>query len=49
MGIWLDTEPVRILGMPLTVTLTVLQLADNELLVYSPVAMTPRWTLIKSC
>lgn len=41
-GIWLDTEPVRIVGMPLTVTMTVLQLPDSTLLIYSPVAMTPQ-------
>lgn len=41
-GIWLDTEPMRIMGMPLSVTMTALQLANNELLIYSPVAMTPQ-------
>lgn len=39
-GIWLDTEPVSILGMPLAATMTVLRLTGGELLVHSPVAMT---------
>jgi hypothetical protein len=40
-GVWLAAEPVRILGMPLTATMTVLRLGDKSLLLYSPVAMTP--------
>jgi hypothetical protein len=40
-GVWLGTEPVRILGMPLTATMAVLRLDDDRLLLYSPVAMTP--------
>lgn len=40
-GVWLTTAPVRILGMPLTATMTVLRLGDDSLLVHSPVALTP--------
>jgi hypothetical protein len=40
-GIWLLSDPVRILGMPLTATMTVLRLGDGSLLLYSPVALTP--------
>jgi hypothetical protein len=40
-GIWLDVAPVRILGMPLTATMTVLRLGDGGLLLHSPIAMTP--------
>jgi len=40
-GIWLDSEPVSILGMRLTATMTILRLADGGLLLHSPVAMTP--------
>jgi hypothetical protein len=40
-GIWVDSEPVRILGMPLSVTMTVLRLADDGLLLYSPITLTP--------
>src|SRR5262245_20684528 len=40
-GVWLSSDPVRIVGMPLTSTMTVLRLADGGLLLYSPVAMTP--------
>lgn len=39
-GVWLDTGPVRIVGMPLTATMTVLRLGDGSLLVHSPLAMT---------
>ena len=39
-GIWLGSDPVRIVGMPLTSTMTVLRLGAGELLLYSPVAMT---------
>lgn len=41
-GVWVDTEPVRFLGMRLTATMAVLRLTDNTLLLYSPVAMTPK-------
>jgi hypothetical protein len=40
-GVWVDTAPVRFLGMRLTSTMTVLRLADGGLLIHSPVAMTP--------
>jgi hypothetical protein len=40
-GLWLSTAPVRFLGMRLTATMAVLRLADDELLVFSPVALTP--------
>ena len=40
-GVWVGTAPVRILGMELTTTMTVLRLADGALLLYSPTAMTP--------
>jgi hypothetical protein len=39
-GLWLDTAPVRILGMQLTATMAVLRLGQGELLLYSPLAMT---------
>ena len=39
-GIWLGSDPVGIVGMPLTSTMTVLRLGDGGLLLYSPVAMT---------
>lgn len=39
-GVWLDTGPVNIVGMPLTSTMTVLRLADGSLLLHSPVAFT---------
>ena len=40
-GVWIDTEPVRFLGLRLTATMAVLRLSDDSLLLYSPVAMTP--------
>lgn len=40
-GVWIGTEPVRILGMPLTSTMVVLRLVDGSLLLYSPVRLTP--------
>ena len=40
-GIWLDTEPIRILGMRLTATMAVLRLEENRLLLFSPIKMTP--------
>jgi hypothetical protein len=40
-GVWVDTAPVRILGMQLTATMTVLRLDDGSLLLHSPLAMTP--------
>ncbi len=40
-GVWLDTAPVRFLGMRLSSTMTVLRLDDGNLLLHSPLAMTP--------
>jgi hypothetical protein len=40
-GVWLDSEPIRILGMKLGATMTVLRLRDGSLLLHSPVKMTP--------
>src|SRR4051812_23588788 len=40
-GIWLASDPVRIVGMPMTSTMTVLRLGDGGLLLYSPVGLTP--------
>lgn len=39
-GVWVSSDPVRILGTHLTATMTVLRLASGKLLVHSPVAMT---------
>lgn len=39
-GVWLGSDPVRIVGMRLTATMAVLRLTDGSLLLYSPVAMT---------
>jgi hypothetical protein len=39
-GVWLDTEPVRIVGTRLTATMTVLRLGDGGLLLDSPIALT---------
>jgi hypothetical protein len=40
-GVWVDTEPVRFLGLRLTATMAVLRLGNESLLLYSQVAMTP--------
>lgn len=40
-GVWLASEPVAIVGMQLTATMAVLRLADQSLLLYSPVSLTP--------
>ena len=40
-GVWIDYEPVSILGTRLTSTMTVLRLGDGGLLLVSPVRMTP--------
>lgn len=40
-GVWVDDAPIRILGMPLTTTMTVLRLDDGSLLLHSPIPMTP--------
>jgi hypothetical protein len=39
-GVWLGSAPVKIVGMPMTSTMTVLRLGDGSLLLYSPVQMT---------
>lgn len=39
-GVWVSTEPVQFLRMRLTATMAVFRLNDNELLLYSPVAIT---------
>lgn len=38
--VWLASAPVRIVGMRLTATMTVIRLPGSELLLHSPVAMT---------
>ena len=40
-GIWHDAGPVRIVGMRLTATMTVLALGDGGLLLHSPLPLTP--------
>jgi hypothetical protein len=40
-GVWVGSEPVRFLGLRLTASMAVLRLADQDLLLYAPVAMTP--------
>ncbi len=40
-GVWLDSGAVSMLGMQLTSAMTVLRLGDGNLLVHSPVALTP--------
>jgi hypothetical protein len=40
-GVWSASEPVRIVGMKLATNMTVLRLRDGELLVHSPVPITP--------
>jgi hypothetical protein len=40
-GVWLDTAPVRIVGMRLTSTMAVLDLGAGNLLLYSPLEPTP--------
>jgi hypothetical protein len=40
-GIWLGTTPVSFLGLRLSVTMTVLRLDSNDLLVSSPIGLTP--------
>lgn len=39
-GVWVDTDPVRHLGLQLTATMAVLRLSDGQLLLYSPLGMT---------
>lgn len=40
-GVWLESEPVRFLGLQLSATMTVLRLPDGGLLLYSPIRLTP--------
>jgi len=40
-GVWIDTDPVRIVGMHLSTTMTVLRLGGGELMLHSPISMTP--------
>lgn len=40
-GVFVDTASVRILGMRLTSTMTVLRLGDGSLLLHSPIPATP--------
>ena len=39
-GVWLASDPVRIVGMRLSATMALLRLGDGSLLAYSPVALT---------
>jgi hypothetical protein len=39
-GVWMESGPVRILGMRLTTTMTVLRLRDGSLLLHSPLPLT---------
>jgi hypothetical protein len=41
-GVWLDSDPVRIVGMRLSATMALLRLGDGSLLAYSPVSLTPQ-------
>lgn len=41
-GVWVDREPVRFLGMRLHATMTVIRLFDGNLILHSPLAMTPK-------
>lgn len=40
-GVWQSTVPVRFIGLRLSANMTVLRLRGDELLVHSPVALTP--------
>ncbi|MCB9676727.1 MAG: hypothetical protein H6737_16540 [Alphaproteobacteria bacterium] len=40
-GVWISTEPVSVVGTALSVNMTVLRLAGDALLLYSPVPLTP--------
>ena len=40
-GVWTAHAPLRFLGLRLTTTMTVVRLGGGELLLYSPVALTP--------
>lgn len=39
-GVWLASDPVRIVGTRLTATMALLRLGDGSLLAYSPVSLT---------
>lgn len=39
-GVWIASEPVRIVGMRLQATMALLRLGDGSLVAYSPVALT---------
>jgi hypothetical protein len=39
-GVWLVADPVSIVGMKLTTTMTVIELPGRELLIYSPLVLT---------
>jgi hypothetical protein len=39
-GVWIDSDPVHIVGTRLTATMTVLTLGDGSLLLYSPVSLS---------
>ena len=39
-GVWIDSDPVSIVGMPLTATMTILRLPDGAVALHSPVSMT---------
>jgi hypothetical protein len=39
-GVWVDTDPVSIVGTSLTATMTVLQLGGDQLLLHSPISLT---------
>ena len=39
-GVWLASDPVRIVGMRLSATMALLRLGDGTLLAYSPVSLT---------
>ncbi len=40
-GVWLATQPITIVGMKLTVSMAVLDLVDDELLIFSPIGHSP--------
>ena len=41
-GVWIAAGPARIVGMPLSTTMTVLRLGDGGLLLHSPIALQPQ-------
>jgi hypothetical protein len=40
-GLWVDTHPVSVVGVPLSATMAILDLGGGSLLVWSPVPLTP--------